>query len=304
MSAAAARACDYCGLPVPAPFWGAAGEPDAPDYCCFGCRFAAAVTRSRGAEGATTALLARLGLAVFLTMNVMVFSMALWTEDFYGAEGDAVGWVAPLRGVFRYLSLLFALPVLVILGQPLLDSAWQSLRRRVRTMDALLVLGVAASYAYSAVSVARDQGPIYFEVGCMVLVFVTLGRWLEARGKLQTSAALEALEQLLPEQARVLQGDGETLVPLAEIAVGDRLLVLPGERIPCDAVIIRDRAAVDEQILTGEGHPVSKGVGDRVWGGTLAVDGAILIEATAQPRGGTTWSASPGPSRSPAAPGA
>src|SRR4051794_39492324 len=72
-------------------------------YCCFGCRFAAAVTRSRGEEGAAAWTLARLGLAIFLTMNVMVFTMALWTQDFYGADGGQA-WVVALRGLFRYLS--------------------------------------------------------------------------------------------------------------------------------------------------------------------------------------------------------
>src|SRR5262249_1359118 len=154
-----------------------------------------------------------------------------------GADSaGGAAWVASLRGVFRYLSLLFALPVLLTLGGPLLDNAWQSLRRGVRTTDLLLVMGVAASYGYSAVSVVRDDGPVYFEVGCMVLVLVTLGRWLEAHGKLQTTAAIEALEQLLPEQARLLRGGVETPVPLGDVRIGDQLLVLPGERVPCDAV--------------------------------------------------------------------
>jgi heavy metal translocating P-type ATPase len=285
MSTAEGRACDYCGLPVPKPLWGGSADPGAPGFCCFGCRFAAAVTRSRGEEGAATWTLARLGLAIFLTMNVMVFTMALWTQDFYG-DGGGEAWIASLRGLFRYLSLLFALPVLLILGRPLLESAWQALRRGERSTDPLLLVGVAASYVYSAVSVFRDEGPVYFEVGCMVLVLVTLGRWLEATGKLRTTAAIEALHQLLPNTARLLRPSGEESIPLAEVATGDLLRVLPGERIPCDGVVVRDGAAVDEQVLTGESQPVLKEPGARVLGGTLALDGTLVIETTAPARGG------------------
>src|SRR5262249_19165136 len=158
--------------------------------------------------------------AIFLTMNVMVFTMALWTQDFYG-DTENTAWIASLRGVFRYLSLLFALPVLVILGRPLLENAWQSLRRGERSTDLLLIVGVGASYLYSAVSVVRNQGPVYFEVGCMVLVLVTLGRWLEATGKLKTTAALEALHRLLPDTARVLRSGGEENVLLDRVNIGD-----------------------------------------------------------------------------------
>jgi heavy metal translocating P-type ATPase len=280
--------CDYCGLPVPRPFWGKAVAADGPPYCCFGCRFAAAVTRSRGAEGAATGALARLGLAIFLTLNVMVFTMALWTQDFYGVDGTGgEAWVASLAGLFRYLALLFALPVLLVLGGPLLESAWQALRRGEPTTDLLLVVGVAASYLYSAVSVVRDAGPVYFEVGCMVLVLVTLGRWLEATGKLKTTAAIEGLQRLLPEAVRVERPGGETAVPLADVQVGDRVHVLPGERVPCDGRVRRWPVTVDEQIITGESGTAVKEVGDLVFGGTLAVDGDLFLDVRATARDGT-----------------
>jgi cation transport ATPase len=133
--------CDYCGLPVPA------RDGEGPAYCCFGCRFAAGVTQARGEEGAASWMLARLGLTLFSSMNVMVFTMALWTQDFYGpaAEGVSEG---VLRGLFRYLCLLFALPVLFLLGGPLAENAWRSWRQGVSSTDGLLVLGVLASYVY------------------------------------------------------------------------------------------------------------------------------------------------------------
>jgi heavy metal translocating P-type ATPase len=274
----ATSCCAYCDLPLPRTWWHPAHS--GPRYCCFGCRFAAEVTRARGEEGAANWTLTRLGLAIFLTLNVLVFTMALWTSDFYGAD-EAVAWAESLRGLFRYTSLVFALPVLLLLGGPLLESAWQTLREGRLATDLLLLVGVAASYLYSVVSVVRGQGPVYFEVGCAVLVLVTLGRWLEATGKLRTTTALEALHRLLPDTARLATADGECSVPLAEVRSGDLLRVLPGERIPCDGHVRRNSAAVDEQVLTGESQPVLREVGDPVLAGSLNLDGDLHIEATA-----------------------
>ncbi len=274
-----APSCDYCGLPVPA------REGAGPVYCCFGCRFAAGVTQARGEQGAAGWMLARLGLAVFLSMNVMVFTMALWTQDFYGAPAEGA-LEQVLRGLFRYLCLLFALPVLFLLGGPLAENAWQSWRQGTPTTDGLLVLGVLASYGYSAISVFCDAGPVYFEVGCAVLVLVTLGRWLEAAGKLRTTAALESLQRLLPRSACVLRGGVETNVPPEEVAVGECVRVRAGERFPCDGLIASHRALVDEQVLTGESEPVPRGPGDPVHAGTLNLDGDLFVTVTAAAAGG------------------
>lgn len=278
MTSGTPSSCDYCGLPLVRAWWGE--SVSGPAYCCFGCRFAAEVTRSRGEEGAANWTLTRLGLAIFLTLNVMVFTMALWTQDFYGGQ-ETDSFASSLQGLFRYGSLLFALPVLLLLGGPLAESAWQTLRQGRLSADLLLVAGVAASYLYSVVSVIQGEGAVYFEVGCMVLVLVTLGRWLEATGKLRTTAALEALHQLLPDTVRRVEAMGEAIVPLDEIRPGDLLRVLPGERIPCDGILRSNGASVDEQVLTGESLPAEKAHGDILFGGTLNLDGNLLLEATA-----------------------
>lgn len=274
--------CDYCGLQVPRR---RGTSYSGPIWCCFGCRFAQAVTQARGEQGAVNWALTRLGLAAFLTMNVMVFTMALWTQDVYGqvAEGASDG---VLRGVFRYLCLLFALPVLLLLGGPLAENAWSSWRRGVASTDGLLLVGVAASYLYSVVSVWRDRGPVYFEVGCVVLLLVTLGRWLEATSKLRTTAAIESLHALLPEHARVLRDSGEESVPCTDVCVGERVRVLAGEHFPTDGLVERGTALVDEQVLSGESQPVARAVGEQVWGGTVNLDGDLIVRVTAPARGG------------------
>src|SRR6516225_4977178 len=117
--------CDFCGLPIrgASPGASAAAEETVfePQFCCFGCRFASAVTRERGEIGAIRWTLTRLGLSIFLSMNVMAFSMALWTVDVYGEEQTGT-LATPLFGLFRYLCLVFSFPVLILLGGPLLDS--------------------------------------------------------------------------------------------------------------------------------------------------------------------------------------
>jgi heavy metal translocating P-type ATPase len=279
--------CAYCGLPVSG---GPAEGSTEALYCCFGCRFAAAVSRSSGAsdpgaEGLpapTVSLLTRLGLSVFFAMNVMVFTMALWTQDLYGEDVHS----AHLVSLFRYLCLFFAVPVLLLLGGPLLEEAWHNLCRGILASDLLIVLGVAASFLYSAWSVWQESGHVYFEVGCMVLVLVTAGRWLEAVSKSKASQALDRLSRLLPEQVRILARQqttpqrSVTLLPAADLAAGDVLVVLPGERIPCDGKVLDHPATVDEQMLTGESEPRTREPGEPVRGGTLNLETELVMQAS------------------------
>ena len=267
--------CDYCGLPVPS---GSSSQNDeAPKYCCFGCRFASAVTRENGREGELRWTLTRLGVAVFFTMNVMVFSMTLWTQDLY--EVDAAQPLAgSFRDLLRYLCLVFSLPVLFLLGRPILENAIEQLRCRVWSTDLLLMTGVVASFLYSALALFRGSAHVYFEVGCMVLVMVTLGRWLEALGRHRANHALDELERLLPAETRVVDPDGNCRsVPRGQIAVGQTIRVVTGGRVPLDGVVSTGLATLDEQLLTGEAVPVEKTVDNPVWAGTLSVGGSIDI---------------------------
>jgi heavy metal translocating P-type ATPase len=246
---------------------------------------AAAIVQEKGEAGAARGLLTRLGLSIFFTMNVMAFTMALWTTDVYEAADTSNRLLVAVHGLFRHVALLCSLPVLFLLGLPLVSSAWRDLRRGVLSTDALLSLGVSAAFAASFASVIRGSGPIYFEVGCVILVMTTLGRWLEATGRLKATSALDALAKLLPATVRrVPPGDGldhEESVPLESIAPGDLLRVLPGERFPADARVARHAALVDEQVLTGESRPVLKEPGARILGGTLNLDGDLVVEVTA-----------------------
>ncbi len=178
--------CDYCKLPLPAAWWDhgpankgrdaqAAQSREQSLFCCLGCRIAAAILDERSEAKSAHSTLVRLGLSIFCTMNVMAFTMALWTDDVYG-RADAAGSLAvTVNGLFRQLVLLFSLPVLFFLGFPLFRHAVTEFRRGVLSTDSLLASGVAASFLFSFLSVIRGHGPIYFEVGCIILVMTTLG---------------------------------------------------------------------------------------------------------------------------------
>lgn len=222
-------------------------------------------------------LLLRLGLAIFFTMNVMVFTMALWTWDVH--QIDAIDPShRSLFELFRYACLLFATPVLLILGLPLVEDVSQQLRQGRISTDVLLVAGVIASFIYSVVALLTGQPHVYFEVGCMVLVAVTLGRWVEATGKWKTTQSLRSLATLLPKTVRLIRHDNtSTELDTASVSAGDLIRVLPGERIAVDGTIEFGRAAIDEQMVTGEGHPRLKETGEDVYAGTLNVDGDLRI---------------------------
>lgn len=273
--------CAHCGLPVP----GVATQTTEPVYCCFGCRFAASLGGAGDGQSAPGGFF-RLALSIFLSLNVMIFTMLLWTQDVYGDAATQTRSAITLWSLSRYACLLFSLPVLLLLGAPLTAEAWKGLRRGRLSTDLLLIVGTAAAFAYSIVSTLRGEGPVYFEIGCAVLVLVTLGRWLEAQGKQRTSAALEALERLLPDRVRKFV-DGELVeVALDDVRIGERLFVGAGERIPADARIVSGLASIDAQLLTGESRPQVRETGDPVVGGTLNLDGALTIEVVAPPRGG------------------
>ncbi len=254
-------------------------------YCCYGCRVAHAIVQERGNVGAVRWTVVRLGLAIFFTMNLMAFTMTMWSLDVYDVEPDP--FQQKLYEVFRWLSMLLGLPVLLLLGIPLLRSSVESWKQRVFSTDLLIATGVTAAYVTSVANVVRNAGTVYFEVGAMVLVMVTLGRWFEAIGKQKATEALDQLAGLLPERVIRVTGDGETDIASAEILIGDELRVRAGERFATDAVIVRGWTSIDEQVFTGESLPVSRGAGDRVLAGTVNLDGDVTIRATAAFRAGS-----------------
>src|SRR6185437_16249396 len=201
----------------------------------------------------------------------------------------SVPLLAPMLGVMvpGWLQVALATPVQFLIGARFYVGAWQALRARTGNMDLLVALGTSAAYFYSLYlllagllthTAATD---LYFDSAAVVIALVTVGKWLEERAKRSTTAQLRALLSLRPERARVERGGGEVEVPANAVAVGDVVVVRPGERLPVDGTVLAGRSAVDESLLTGESLPVAKAPGDRVTGGSVNGGGLLRIETTA-----------------------
>lgn len=182
------------------------------------------------------------------------------------------------------LQWLLATPVQFWLGARFYRAGWKALRAGSGNMDLLVSLGTSAAYGLSLWLWWAADGAmahLYFESAAVVITLVLLGKWLEARAKRQTTDAIRALQALRPETARV-QRDGVDLeVPVAELAVGDIVVVRPGERFPADGLVEEGRSHADEAMLTGESLPVAKQPGDRVTGGALNAEGLLLVRTQA-----------------------
>ncbi|WP_276256145.1 heavy metal translocating P-type ATPase [Halomontanus rarus] len=184
---------------------------------------------------------------------------------------------------FEWVGFLLATPVQIVLGRPFYVNSYKALVKNGRAnMDVLIALGSSTAYLYSlAVLLRLVAGETYFDTAALILVFITLGNYLEARSKGQAGDALRKLLEMEAETATVVDDDGtERKVPLEDVAVGDRMKVRPGEKIPTDGVVVDGQSAVDESMVTGESVPVEKGDGDEVIGSTINENGVLLVEAT------------------------
>jgi len=185
-------------------------------------------------------------------------------------------WMLPAAWQF-----VLATPVQFWLGARFYRAGWGALRAGSGNMDLLVALGTSAAYGLSLVLWAQGDPHLYFESAAVVITLVLFGKWLEARAKQRTLAALDALRALWPQSATVLRDGQEVTVPLAELRLGDLLRVRPGERIPTDAQIVDGASHLDESMLTGESLPVAREVGDKVAGGSINGEGLLTLRVSA-----------------------
>ena len=174
-----------------------------------------------------------------------------------------------------------ATPVIFWAGWPFHRAAAVNLRHGAATMDTLISIGTLATWAWSAVVVfAVPDGHMYFEVGAVTTTLVLLGRFLEARARRRSGAAIRALLELGAKEAHVLRGGEEVLVPVEQVRVGDRFVVRPGEKVATDGVVEEGASAVDQSMLTGESLPVEIEAGSDVAGATINTYGRLVVRAT------------------------
>jgi Cu+-exporting ATPase len=226
----------------------------------------------------------RFWIALVLTLPVFVLEMS----------GHLFGLAERLGGqqMSNWIQLALATPVVLWAAAPFFARGWRSVVSRNLNMFTLIALGVGVAWVYSAAATVlpsafpaamRGHGgavPAYFEAAAVITVLVLLGQVLELRAREGTSGAIRALLDLAPKQARRVRDDGsDEEVPLADVHVGDRLRIRPGDKIPVDGEVTEGRSAVDESLVTGESMPVAKDVGDAVIGGSVNQTGALVIRA-------------------------
>ena len=179
------------------------------------------------------------------------------------------------------LQFALATPVQFVLGARFYKGAWKALRAGAGNMDLLVALGTSAAYGLSVYEWLRQGGErmphLYFEASAVVITLVLLGKWLEARAKRQTTDALRSLGALQPQTARVRLDAAERSVPIADVRVGDIVIVRPGERMPVDGIVLEGASHVDESLITGESLPVAREAGDRVTGGSINCEGLLAV---------------------------
>ncbi|WP_236657698.1 cation-translocating P-type ATPase [Limnohabitans sp. TS-CS-82] len=196
--------------------------------------------------------------------------------------GDALGQHWMLSALWQFV---LATPVQFVLGARFYKAGWHALLAGSGNMDLLVALGTTAGWALSVwlwlTAPAGAMVHLYFEGSAVVITLVLLGKWLEARAKRQTTDAIRALHALRPARARVITLDGEVEIPIEELLVGDRLVVLPGERFAADGVVLEGQTQVDEAMLTGEPLPVHKALDSRVTGGSINGEGRVVVRVSA-----------------------
>ena len=226
--------------------------------------YGAALPQDSEASDAAGQYRRRLLLAAVLTVPLLIFA-----------------WAAAARPpVWEWLSLGLATPVVFYAGWPFHKAALANARHGAATMDTLVSLGTLAAWTWSTVVLAAAiSSAVYFDTAGAITTLILLGRYLEARAKSRSGEAIRALLELGAKEARLLRDGVELLVPVDQLAVGDRFVVRPGEKVATDGVVVAGSSAVDQSMLTGESLPAEVGPGDSVAGATVNTYGRLVVEA-------------------------
>ncbi|HSB33365.1 MAG TPA: heavy metal translocating P-type ATPase [Nitrospirota bacterium] len=228
-------------------------------------------------------LLLRFGTAAFFSMQLMLFSIALYAGYFQGIDER-------MKSIFHVISFALTTPVLFYSGWPIIRGSIHGLRNLSLNMDVLIAAGALSAYGYSAFHML--SGEVYFDTAAMIITLILLGRYIEAGARRRASETIARLMQLGPKEARKLamppsrdpSGNGffgaiRKMVAVSSLRPGDLLEVVPGEKIPADGIVLTGASEADESMLTGESRPSPKIEGSQVFGGTLNLYGSFVFRA-------------------------
>lgn len=223
--------------------------------------------------------LRRIGIAAVLGMQIMILAVALYTGDWWGMEES-------FRQLFRWVSLGVTVPLLLFASSPFFSAALRDLKNRRVGMDVPVALGIGIAFSASVLHTFQGSGEIYFDSVAMFTFFLLSARYFESGARKRTAEATEALLNLQPAIATKLIVDSnggydhqkQVNLSVAELAIGDYVLVRPGEHIPVDGTIIEGTSGINESLLTGESLPVIKTVNDSVIGGSTNTESPLVVK--------------------------
>jgi Cu2+-exporting ATPase len=217
------------------------------------------------------ALLIRIAIAGAIAGNVMLLAFALYGGYFHGISPT-------FRSLFRWVSLVLALPSVLWCAQVFYRGAWGALKTRTLHMDVPISIGVLAAFGWGVANTIRDNGEVYFDSVTVLIFFLLVGRWVQRRQQRRAARATELLFSLAPSTARVVEGDGIREVPAAALQPGMIVELRAGDSAPADGVVLAGESTMDLSLLTGESRPVEVRAGDPIHAGTTSMSGRLEVE--------------------------
>ncbi len=219
-----------------------------------------------------TVALRRLAVAGIGSMQVMMLAVGLYAGDYYGMESG-------IQDFMRWMCLILTAPVMGYSAQPFFIAAWRDVRNRQLGMDVPVALAMSAAFAASIWYTIKGGGEVYYDSVTMFVFFLLTGRFLEMAARHRAGQISEALVRMLPATAtRLDDSGGETIVPIAELVPGDRVLLRPGATVPADGRVLEGVSSVDESLLTGESLPLPKQAGETLIGGSVNVESPLVMQ--------------------------
>jgi Cu2+-exporting ATPase len=265
--------CAHCRLPLPAHPQSETAEGETLFFCCVGCVLVFRVIGGAGEGGRADWFLAKLGLAALLSGNVMMFQ----SLTYFGTLEELGSSVARTSS---WIMLVCSLGVFALLGVPMVRIAGRGLLHGRLSLETLIGCGALAAIGFSAAQTLQGGHLLYFDSGTMVLVFVTLGQYLDAEARRRALAMLSPTLGRARRPARLYRNAREVEIAPHEVRAGENIHVRAGEEVPVDGIVLEGGADLHEPLLTGEWLPRFVTVGDRVSAGSTAIDGAFIVCAS------------------------
>ena len=241
-------------------------------FCCYGCCIAYQIRSGSREEPEAVGLLIKLGIGSFLAMNIMLFSLLIYSGTFEAADPELLPYI-------NFLLWLLTTPLMILLGVPYVRESFQEMRNFRISASVLICLGAGSAYLYSTIMVFTSRETVYFDTVAMVLLLYTVGRYLEAIGRVRSVRNIAPMLEIERQKTQVLEKGKLIEIPIGQVKPGMEIRVKPGERIPIDGLIMEGSTYIDESVLTGESRYIQKQKGMPVLAGSLNQEGSILIRA-------------------------